>query len=579
MKVLTENIYLRGANRIAYVRRRIPTAIRAAYPPNVTHIIRSLGTADVALAKKRARKELTAIDEEFEQKREKLDLGQASVTSKRIAKLSAKQLDDTIQFFMRSVLQFDDHSRQSGFADGEFDALSERLTSQRAELGRTLAQGKAITAFPVLHGFLHLCGLDYAPNEDEAKRASYAFLRGVISTLDHQISRQDGNIVDTDSVAAQGLHPLQIIAPERAPTPVGRETWEKVFEAWNVFTDNRPKSTTISAQTPWRDLRRFAALSDVLYPAQVTPKLMNQFAQDMKSRGLAVDTINERLSKIKAIYRIAVGRELLTVNPANDTLGYKENTVQRRQKRRLPFDLTDINVLFGSEIFVRHARSQGQSGEASYWIPLLMYYTGARPEEIAGLALSDLIEDSEHGWYFSIVDRPTSEDLDLFSDVPKTHCRTLKNAASLRKVPIARELIELGLLRYVSWLKANGSTVLFPTLAKDWHGKLSGSFSKFFGRYMRAKGISDKRKVLYSFRHTMKDLLETAKVPSKYLQRLLGHTTGDGAMTDRYGSDLPFEVTVEHFIRIKFPPIPAKPWEPGKSTVSLTKKEPTETIK
>jgi integrase len=575
MKVLTENIYLRGANRIAYVRRRIPTAIRAAYPQKRTHITRSLHTSDLKQAKVLGRRELSLIDQEFEQKREKLDLGQASVTSKRITKLSTKQLDDTVQFFMRSVLQFDEHKRHQETTDEEFDEVSEHLNSQRAELGRALAQGKAMKMFPALHGLLHLCGLDYVPDEDEAKRASYAFLRGAILTLDHQISRQTGNIVDTDSVASQVLHPLQIIAPERAPTPSDQVTWEKVFDAWNVFTDNRPKSTTIASQTPWRDLRRFAALSHVLYPTQVTQKLMTEFAQDMKGRGLAVDTINERLSKIKAIYRIAVGRQLLAVNPALDTLGFKENTVQRRQKRRLPFDMADLNVLFGSEIFVEHARSQGQSGEASYWIPLLMYYTGARPEEIAGLALSDLIEHPEHGWYFSIVDRPTSEDLDLFSDVPKSHCRTLKNAASLRKVPIARELIELGLLRYVTWLQSQGSTVLFPTLAKDWHGKLSGSFSKFFGRYMRAQGISDKRKVLYSFRHTMKDLLESAKVPSKYLQRLLGHTTGDGAMTDGYGSDLPFEVTAEHFVQIKFPNIPAKPWEPGKSSVSLTKNRPT----
>ena len=539
MRVLTENIYLRGAKRIAYVRRRIPTAIRAAYPTNVTHIARSLGTSDVKQAKVLGRKELSLIDEEFGQKREQLDLGQASVSSKRVATLSLKQLDDTAQFFMRSVLQSDEHKRQDGVTDDDFDELSERLNSQRNELGRTLTQGKAMKLLPALRGLLHLCGLDYAPDEEEAKRASYAFLRGVISTLDHQISRQNGNIVDTDSVAPRGLHPLQAIAPERAPTQPGLVSWENVFNAWNVFTDNRPKSTTIAPQTPWRDLRRFAELSHVLYPAQVTPELMTKFAQDMKGRGLAVDTINERLSKIKAVYKIAVGRHLLPANPAKDTLGFKENTAQQRQKRRLPFDLTDLNVLFGSDIYTRHARSQGQSGEASYWIPLLMYYTGARPEEIAGLALSDLVNDAEHGWYLRIVDRPTTEDFELFSEVPKSHSRTLENEASVRRVPVARELIELGLLRYVSWLQANGSTVLFPTLVKDWHGKLSGSFSKFFGRYKRAIGVNDNRKVLYSFRHSMKDFLEAAQVPSKYLQRILGHTTGDGVITDRYGSDLP----------------------------------------
>ncbi|HZY19409.1 MAG TPA: hypothetical protein VFE82_13080 [Ramlibacter sp.] len=173
-------------------------------------------------------------------------------------------------------------------------------------------------------------------------------------------------------------------------------------------------------------------------------------------------------------------------------------------------------------------------------------------------------------------DRPSDEDRDLFEqseadgDVPESHRRTLKNAASQRLVPVPKQLIDLGLLRYVEWVQAQGATVLFPTLTKDWHGKLSGSFSKFFGRYKRTLGIRDSRKVLYSFRHCMKDLLEAAAVPSKYLQRVLGHTTGDGATTDGYGSDLPFDLVVEHFSRIQFPSIPALPWEPGRGSVRLS---------
>ena len=75
--------------------------------------------------------------------------------------------------------------------------------------------------------------------------------------------------------------------------------------------------------------------------------------------------------------------------------------------------------------------------------------------------------------------------------------------------------------------------------------------------------------MLYSFRHSLKDLMEIAEVPSKYLQRLLGHTTGDGAVTDGYGSDLPFERVAEHFARIRFPAIPATPWQPGRGFVRL----------
>ncbi|XAH25674.1 hypothetical protein AAFF27_10960 [Xylophilus sp. GW821-FHT01B05] len=199
-----------------------------------------------------------------------------------------------------------------------------------------------------------------------------------------------------------------------------------------------------------------------------------------------------------------------------------------------------------------------------------MYFTGARPEEVAGLALSDLRQDPDWGYYLTITDRPSQEDDDLLqSEVPDSHRRTLKSAQSERRVPVASQLLELGLLHYVEWIRGQGEVMFFPTLKKDWHGKLGGSFTKFFGRYKGAIGIQDRRKVLYSFRHTMKDLLEAGRVPSKYLRRLLGHTTGDGAVTDGYGSDLPLEQLAQYFRQVPFYPIPALPWEPGKGAVSL----------
>jgi len=336
-----------------------------------------------------------------------------------------------------------------------------------------------------------------------------------------------------------------------------------------VIIRRKPRSRSVGI----RNLQRFAATQGVPIPGDVTPEQMTAFVEDMRPR-LGVSTLNERLTKIRSIYKIAVGKHVLRTNPASATLGVKESGAKMRKKRRLPFDANDLQTIFGSEVFTQHKRSKGQSGEASYWIPVLMYYTGIRPEELAGLALSDLVNDPKSGWFLSIVDRPCDDDLDLFDDdeVPDSHRRTLKNAGSIRRVPVAHELFDLGLLRYVEWLRARKATVFFPTLKKDFHGKLSGSFSKFFGRYKRALGIKDKRKVLYSFRHCMKDMLEVAGVPSKYLQRLLGHTTGDGKVTDGYGSDLPYNRLAKYFSRVKFPAIPVRPWEPGRGSVSLKNK-------
>jgi integrase len=219
---------------------------------------------------------------------------------------------------------------------------------------------------------------------------------------------------------------------------------------------------------------------------------------------LGVVTLNERLAKIKSLYKLVKAKGTLSVNPAVDTIGLKQNSFAKREKRRLPFDHSDLTNIFSSAVFnEEQLRSEGQSGEATYWIPLLMYYTGARTEEIAGLALADVVQDPELGWYFNIIDRPSPEDEGLYDDdeligdnlkskaksksasEPQPHTRTLKNSTSIRKVPLAAELIELGLFRYMDWVRATGSASLFPTLNHDWHNKLSGAFSKFFGRYKK----------------------------------------------------------------------------------------------
>ena len=51
MKAISENLYERGINGIKYCRRRIPAALFAAYFPQITHIVPSLGTSDLRAAK------------------------------------------------------------------------------------------------------------------------------------------------------------------------------------------------------------------------------------------------------------------------------------------------------------------------------------------------------------------------------------------------------------------------------------------------------------------------------------------------------------------------------------------------
>ena len=575
-------VFKRGKHGIHYVRRRIPRALLGAYPRGKHEIVRSLHTSDPREARSKAIFALAAIEAEFHAKRTEIDVSRASEHPLSVKQLTDEQLAGIGDFWSQQVLLADEQRREAGIDDQEFEELGAALQEQRAELARMLAQGRTAPILPALKSFLHLCGIRFDPEGHEAAHAATTFLRAVVRTLDEQLARHRGDPVESAVEGAPATHPLHIVAPHLSPTAAPTSTWGEVFKKWSDQVEGRPKSTIIAYQTAWSDLERFAAKNGIRSPGEVTPLLMTMFVDDMRSpdRALAVSTTNGRLSKVKEIYKIACGKHLLTTNPATNTLGARQSAVARRRKRRVPFESADIELIFGSRIFTAQHRSQGQSGEGSYWIPILMFYTGARPEEIAGLALSDLRKHPQHGWYLDIVDRPCTDDRDLFDDepaanapkqdtaeygdddVPESHRRTLKSGSSVRRVLLAPELIELGLLQYVEWLRSSGSTVFFPTLRKDWHGKLSGSFGKFFGRYLRSLGINDRRKVLYSLRHNMKDTLEAAGFPPKYLKRFLGHTSGDGAVTDGYGSDVPFEVMALHFARVRFQKIPALPWQP-----------------
>lgn len=574
LKKVEGEIYVRGRGSF-YVHKRIPAAIRTAYPRGKTHITRSLNTDDIEVARKTAMTAVAKIQAEFDECRDQLDLARAGEAPERVVTLNESQLQSLLDYWLHQVLVGDDERRAAELDDDEFDELRAHLLDQRADFGRMLARGQVLPFFPALAQFARLCGVSYEPSEDERRNSSLSFLKVVVRALDVQISRMSGEPILTESVVGDVVHPLYRIAPSRAPASPNLATWESVFELWRDQVLNRPRSTTVANKTAWTDLRRFAELHGVVTPSDVTKELLLAFVDDMCKR-VAVPTANDRLEMIRKIFNRAVKSSRMPANPAEHVDGKELSAAEsrRRKKKRMPFSEGELHSIFSSQVYREHRRSEGQCGEATYWIPLLMFFTGARPEEVAGLALRDLQQDKDGRWHLNIQDHFCNEDDDLFEDglIPETHLRTLKNSASSRRVPVVPQLLELGLLRYVEFVRASGSSVFFPTLKPDGVGKLSGAFVKVFSRIKKRElQMNDSRKVLYSFRHNMKDLLERAQVPGKVLRRVLGHTLGDGQVTDGYGSDLPFEVIASWFDRVSFPAIPAAPWQPGQGALVFAK--------
>ena len=73
---------------------------------------------------------------------------------------------------------------------------------------------------------------------------------------------------------------------------------------------------------------------------------------------------------------------------------------------------------------------------------------------------------------------------------------------------------------------------LFPKVAPGTTGK--SAFSKWFGRYIGAHGITDSSKVFHSFRHSFVDGLRLGGVNGEINMALLGHT--DPSVHDKYGA-------------------------------------------
>jgi hypothetical protein len=104
---------------------------------------------------------------------------------------------------------------------------------------------------------------------------------------------------------------------------------------------------------------------------------------------------------------------------------------------RQPWEPEELSLLFGSPVYVNGERPLGGKGEASFWLPLLALFSGARLNELAPMCADDVKLDSASGVHFATV----IEDDEAG--------RSVKTDSSLRAVPIHPELVRIGFLEFV----------------------------------------------------------------------------------------------------------------------------------
>ena len=416
-----------------------------------------------------------------------------------------------------------------GMMEDHFLVYGEQLAEDLAAYRKALARRDISIVEASLRSALRRRGVPINPLSEGYRDAGLAILRGTTEAHEAMARRQAGEDVPTPG------RPI-----ERGPK------LSEAYTAWQAgggaAGSKRPGRSALAEAEP--SVRRFVELHGDLRLGEITkqharvyrdalarlpkrlpaklralplPKLLESDLSSFEGRDAL--TINKMLNMMAAIVSRAKREGQLDevtgyVNPFDRDM---KLAVDRRTKStRKAFEAWELERLFGSPVFVQGARPKAGAGEAAFWFPLIGLLSGMRLEEIAGLRIEDLREDGEADcWVF---------------DIHPHGGRGVKNASSIRRVPVHPVLLETGLLQYREGLlkgSAPKEQSLWPAMTSSAGRPLSASWSKWFGRYLRSDGgVMDPGKVFHSFRHTFKQMARDAGLPEEVHDALTGHVGG-----------------------------------------------------
>jgi len=244
---------------------------------------------------------------------------------------------------------------------------------------------------------------------------------------------------------------------------------------------------------------------------------------------LAAGTIQKHVSNIKTILAFALDAGHLRINPALGMKNVKATTANPSIARR-PFSRTELEAIFSLPIYAGCRSDTGQGlfrpgplliRDERFWVPMLLFLTGARASEVAGLEKQEVTIDEDH----------------IRLVFQHTKLRRLKNDESERVIPLHPWAAEMGFVDYVRSLPS-ASAALFPKLvAGSVNGttgaldeeRLNGSsvFRQFNRTVLNHVGLKDDPAVsLHSFRHVFEDAMTGQDIPNEVMFRLTGRSIG-----------------------------------------------------
>ncbi len=348
----------------------------------------------------------------------------------------------------------------------------------------------------------------------------------------------------------------QPLAVEREKQQTGDSSpkLSEIFKAWadeKRQLDGDNPSTTKTISTFGATVARFIELFGDLPVSGITRPMCQEFSTALgkiptkgegtkglttpqliakaEAEGLptaSLVTVKNRLKAFSAVLAVASRLGYIPENPVT-AAGLIQRVARAAQKNQSHGDddkgysRAELTTIFTSLIYTEGWKpARADVGQALYWLPLLMAYTGARREELAQLEVADVRKDEDLGiWYLSIA---PGED------------KSLKTQSSRRKIPLHPDLLALGLLEYRDSLPPQGR--LFPKLEKHRQDGYGHAFGKLWGKYLRdVVKLESQASPSHGFRHTFKTLCREVGIQEAVHDWITGHSAANVGAT--YGSN------------------------------------------
>ena len=549
----------RHPHGVYYARKKVPD--RLVQEVGKAWLKQSLRTKDIRLANVLAKPVLAEFDRILA-RAEPVSEGTTPPTTVLDAKLIKRIADH----HYASVLAEDDRIRRSGTGS---QALFNNLTKQLKDAGvafqspfrvetpefglsdrelehdkdtlavvlpgarSALARGDISIIGEELDELLAVFRLNVARGGAAYRELGYGVLKAHVRGLEALAERHRGQVVETPPIpvtADDTRGACNVPIPEHSGN---KATLRDAFEGWQK-AKTRPVSTVKEFD---RAIRLFEELHGILPLTAITRTHVRRYREALQKLPVRCETLaeGERRSddaphmKPKTINKLLSGPQAMWawgkkngLLPEDVSLSnpFDGMTLEEDTSTREPWDISELRTLFASPVFTKGHRPEGGSGEAAFWLPLLGIFTGARLGELASLARSDVITDEQTGVaYLKIVE-------------DEARGRRIKTTSSRRAVPVHSELIRLG---FLSKVVEPATGQLFPLIEPGFKDGYGEKWSKWFGRYIRSIGITNRASVFHSFRHGFKDALRAAGVSEDVNDALTGHA-GVGGVGRKYGA-------------------------------------------